>query len=174
MADLRHGRVVSGGSTLTMQVARLLEPREERTPCRQGTAGARAWQLEAGASKATILDYYLTLAPYGGNIEGVRAAALSLFRQGAEAAVPGRRRRCWWRCRRARKRGGRTGMPPRRGQARDRVLDLAAARGAISPEADADAARPTRCRPRKPFPMHAPHAAEAALKAEPAAAHATG
>jgi penicillin-binding protein 1C len=69
-----HGHVVSGGSTLTMQVARLL------TPHRHDLAGklldmARAVQLTAHFSKTRILSMYLTLAPYGGNIEGVRAAS---------------------------------------------------------------------------------------------------
>jgi len=70
--------VVSGGSTLTMQVARLL------TPHRHDVAGkfldmARAVQLTAHFSKAQILSMYLTLAPFGGNIEGVRAASLIYF-----------------------------------------------------------------------------------------------
>ncbi len=75
-----HGHVVSGGSTLTMQVARLL------TPHRHDVAGklldmARAVQLRAHFSKTQILSMYLTLAPYGGNIEGVRAASLIYFQE---------------------------------------------------------------------------------------------
>ncbi len=75
-----RGRVVSGGSTITMQVARLL------TPHRHDLAGkildvARAVQLTAHFSKAQILAMYLTLAPYGGNIEGVRAASLIYFQR---------------------------------------------------------------------------------------------
>lgn len=73
------GRVVSGGSTLTMQVARLLEG-----------SGTGAWDgkirqirlalaLERRLSKQEILTLYLHLAPYGGNIEGVRAATLTWF-----------------------------------------------------------------------------------------------
>ena len=73
-----HGRVVSGGSTLTMQVARLLHPH------RHDFAGklrdvAMALLLEARFSKREILSLYLTLAPFGGNIEGVRAASLMYF-----------------------------------------------------------------------------------------------
>lgn len=73
-----RGHVVSGGSTLTMQVARLLAPH------RHDVAGklldiARALQLEAHYSKREILSMYLTLAPFGGNIEGVRAASLIYF-----------------------------------------------------------------------------------------------
>ncbi|MBF9042430.1 penicillin-binding protein 1C [Rhodobacterales bacterium HKCCE4037] len=73
------GRVVSGGSTLTMQVARLLED-----------SGTGAWDgkirqirlalaLERHLSKEEILTLYLHLAPYGGNLEGIRAATLTWF-----------------------------------------------------------------------------------------------
>ncbi|HYY84852.1 MAG TPA: transglycosylase domain-containing protein, partial [Beijerinckiaceae bacterium] len=74
-----HGRVISGGSTLTMQVARLLEPREERSLTAKLRQVVRAVQLEQRLSKAEILTLYLSLAPYGGNLEGARAAALSYF-----------------------------------------------------------------------------------------------
>jgi penicillin-binding protein 1C len=75
-ARARH--IVSGGSTLTMQVARLLEPHGH------GVIGKslqliRAAQLEERYSKDEILSLYLTLAPMGGNLEGVRAASLSYF-----------------------------------------------------------------------------------------------
>src|SRR5205085_8526442 len=76
---LRHGRVVSGGSTLTMQVARLLEPRDERTARAKLRQLVRAMQLESRLSKGAILALYLTLAPYGGNLEGARAATWSYF-----------------------------------------------------------------------------------------------
>jgi penicillin-binding protein 1C len=72
------GRVVSGGSTLTMQLARLLEPRP-RTVASKLVEIARALQLEARFGKDEILAMYLTLAPYGGNVEGVRAASLVWF-----------------------------------------------------------------------------------------------
>lgn len=74
----RHGRVVSGGSTLTMQVARLLEPRP-RTLRAKAIEILRALQLEARLSKDEILGLWLTLAPYGGNLEGVRAASYAFF-----------------------------------------------------------------------------------------------
>jgi penicillin-binding protein 1C len=74
---LTSGRIVSGGSTLTMQVARLLEPRDERSISAKLRQLVRARQLEARFSKAEILDLYLALAPYGGNLEGVRAASLA-------------------------------------------------------------------------------------------------
>jgi len=72
------GRAVSGASTITMQVARLLEPRE-RTFGAKLIEAARALQLEWRYSKDEILDIYLTLAPFGGNLEGVRAASLIYF-----------------------------------------------------------------------------------------------
>ncbi len=75
-----HGHVVSGGSTLTMQVARLLTPHPHNVMGKLRDI-ARAVQLEAHFSKQQILAMYLTLAPYGGNIEGVRAASLIYFRQ---------------------------------------------------------------------------------------------
>lgn len=71
-----NGKVVSGASTLTMQVARLLEPRP-RTVRAKAIETMRALQLEARLSKDEILGLYLTLAPYGGNLEGLRAASLA-------------------------------------------------------------------------------------------------
>jgi len=76
--DLRAGRIVSGGSTLTMQVARLLEPRP-RTVRSKLIEIARALQLEWHFSKREIVGMWLTLAPYGGNLEGVRAGAMAWF-----------------------------------------------------------------------------------------------
>jgi len=75
---VRAGRVVSGGSTLTMQAARLLEPRP-RTLRSKVIEILRALQLEARFSKDEILGIWLTLAPQGGNIEGIRAGALAWF-----------------------------------------------------------------------------------------------
>ena len=72
-------RIVSGGSTLTMQVARLLEPRAHRSFGAKLRQATRALQLEHALNKDEILGLYLTLAPYGGNLEGVRAASLSYF-----------------------------------------------------------------------------------------------
>lgn len=76
---LRHGRIKSGGSTITMQVARLLE---------DGTTGRWAGKLrqirlalalERRLTKREILTLYALFAPYGGNVEGVRAASLAWF-----------------------------------------------------------------------------------------------
>ncbi len=162
----RRGRVVSGGSTLTMQAARLLEPRDERTPAAKLRQIARALQLEARSSKDDILAIYLALAPYGGNLEGLRAASLSYFGKEpkrlswAEAALlvalpqaPEARRP--------------DREPEAARRARDRVLDRAVRLGAL-PRAEADMAKtepvPTA---RRPFPSLAPHAAEAARTAGP-------
>ena len=75
----RAGRIVSGGSTLTMQVARLLASPKPRGLATKLEQMARAAQLEARYAKPDILAMYLTLAPFGGNLEGVRAASLAYF-----------------------------------------------------------------------------------------------
>ncbi|KAB1077503.1 penicillin-binding protein 1C [Methylobacterium soli] len=165
---LRHGRIVSGGSTLSMQVARLIEPRPERSLGAKLRQMVRAVQLERRLGKAGVLDLYLALAPYGGPVEGLRAASLAYFGreparlsfaesallvalpQAPEARRPDR-------------------FPEAARRARDRVLDIAAARGVIAPtEAEAAKAEPVP-RGRKPFPMLAAHAAEAAVAADPEA-----
>lgn len=73
-----HGEIVSGASTLTMQTARLLEPRS-RNLSSKAIELARALQLTWHWGRARVLDTYLTLAPYGGNLEGIRAASLGYF-----------------------------------------------------------------------------------------------
>jgi penicillin-binding protein 1C len=73
-----RGRIVSGASTLSMQTARLLSP-HPRTVGDKLVEMLRAIQIEARLSKRQILGLYLTLAPYGGNLEGVRAASLAYF-----------------------------------------------------------------------------------------------
>ena len=75
---LGSGEVVSGGSTLTMQVARILDAkrtRHTRTPLRKLRQMLRALQLEVHLSKRDILILYLERAPFGGTIEGVEAAS---------------------------------------------------------------------------------------------------
>jgi len=69
-----EGRVISGGSTLTMQVARIIEP-HPRTPLGKLRQSMRALQLEWHLSKTEILTLYLDHAPFGGTIEGVEAAS---------------------------------------------------------------------------------------------------
>lgn len=73
-----RGRIVSGASTLSMQAARLLDPRP-RSFTTKAIQSARALQLEWRYSKREVLAIYLTLAPMGGNLEGVRAASLAYF-----------------------------------------------------------------------------------------------
>ncbi|SFV62009.1 Multimodular transpeptidase-transglycosylase [hydrothermal vent metagenome] len=75
---LRFGHIVSGGSTITMQLAKLLHPRP-RTLSAKLIEMFRAVQLEQYYSKDKILEAYLTLAPYGGNIEGIMASSLRYF-----------------------------------------------------------------------------------------------
>ncbi len=166
---LAAGRIVSGASTLSMQVARLVEPRGERSLKAKLRQIARAIELERRLGKDGVLRLYLALAPYGGPIEGLRAASLAYFGREparltlAEAALlvalpqapEGRRP---------------DRFPEAARRARDRVLDLAAARGVV-PAAEAFAAKAEPVpHGRKPFPMLAAHAAEAASAQEPALA----
>jgi penicillin-binding protein 1C len=72
------GRRTSGASTLTMQVVRLLYP-AERTVTNKMLEMFRAFQLELRLSKDDILSLYLSLAPFGGNREGIQAASLMYF-----------------------------------------------------------------------------------------------
>ena len=166
---LRQGEVVSGGSTLTMQVARLLEPRDERSMGAKLRQMVRAVQLERRFSKDEILRLYLTLAPYGGNLEGARAASFSYFGREpkrlsfAEAALLV-----------ALPQSPETRRPDRSPgialNARNRVLDRARDRGVITAaEAEAAKAEPVP-QARRPFPMLAAHAAEAAVAERPAEA----
>ena len=82
-----QGRVVSGASTITMQTVRLLEPHPRTLWCKLKEC-VYAWHLERIFSKDDILAMYLTLAPYGGNIEGVRAASLAYFGHDVDAFGP--------------------------------------------------------------------------------------
>src|SRR5205807_1807311 len=70
-----------GGSTLTMQLARLRYDLDTKTVPGKLTQIARAVQLELGYSKHDLLEAYLNLAPYGGNVEGAGAAARVYFHQ---------------------------------------------------------------------------------------------
>jgi penicillin-binding protein 1C len=162
---LARGHVVSGGSTLTMQVARLIEPRPERTLAAKLRQIARALEIEREVGKEGALDRYLTLAPFGGNLEGVRAASLAYFGKEplrltiAEAALlvalpqsPEARR------------PDRFPMAAR--AARDRVLDRVAARGAISADDAAAGKREPVPEARQAFPALAAHAAEEAVAAD--------
>ena len=76
--NILHGRRTSGASTITMQVARALQPKS-RTYWNKLVEIFRALQLEGKYSKDEILQLYLNLVPYGGNIEGVKSASLFYF-----------------------------------------------------------------------------------------------
>ncbi|GLK79881.1 penicillin-binding protein 1C [Methylopila turkensis] len=159
----KHGGIVSGGSTLTMQVVRLLNPDRARTLRRKLDEAATALALERAVGKNGVLDLYLRLAPYGGNLEGVRAASLAYFGKEparlsiAEAALliaipqaPEARR------------PDRDAAAARR--ARDRVLDRLAEAGAITAAEAAHALEETTPSGRRAFPNLAAHAAEAAAR----------
>ncbi len=85
---IAHGRVVSGASTLTMQAARLLEPRPRTVPSKL-IEMARALQLTARLGRGGVLDAYLTLAPFGGNLEGLRAATWAWWGKEPRRLTPG-------------------------------------------------------------------------------------
>jgi penicillin-binding protein 1C len=163
---VRHGRIVSGGSTLTMQVARLIDARHERTGLGKLRQMARAIQLEALLDKSEILDLYLRLAPFGGNIEGVRAASLTYFGREPWRLSPGEAALLV-----ALPQSPEARRPDRNTQAakraRDRVLDRMAEAHVLSRE-EANAAKAERVPElRREFPKLAPHLAEAELVAEP-------
>ncbi|OPH83264.1 penicillin-binding protein 1C [Nitrobacter vulgaris] len=159
---LTRGHIVSGGSTITMQLARLIEPRQRRSIYAKLHQMVRAFQLEYELPKSQILDLYLTLAPFGGNLEGIRAASLAYFGKEpkrlslAESALlvalpqsPERRRL--------------DRHPAAARAARDRVL----VRMVEDARIDADDAKRAMAVPvmrmRQPFPMLAPHSADQAM-----------
>ena len=81
--NMTQQRIISGGSTLTMQVARLLDP-HQRTIAGKLKQMFRALQLEWYYSKAEILTFYLNLAPFGGPLEGVQAASFAYLGKSAQ------------------------------------------------------------------------------------------
>jgi penicillin-binding protein 1C len=155
-------RIVSGGSTISMQVARLIEGREKRSLWAKLNQALRAVEIERVFGKQGVLDQYLALAPFGGNMEGVRAASLSYFGkeprrlslgeaallvaipQSPEARRPDR-------------------FPENARRARDRVLDRAA-EARLFPASEIERARgegvPTE---RRSFPMLAPQVTDAVV-----------
>lgn len=163
---LTRGHIVSGGSTLTMQLARLMEPRQHRSFGAKLRQIVRAIELEHRLSKPDILDLYLTLAPFGGNLEGIRAASIAYFGKEpkrlslAEAALlvalpqsPETRRL--------------DRHPDNARVARDRVLDRMVEEKRVS-AADAAQAKTTPVlRMRKPMPILAPHSADQAVAKQP-------
>ena len=77
-SNFTSGGLRQGASTITMQVARALEPRKRNISSKM-IEMFRAFQLEWKYSKNEILQMYLNLVPYGGNIEGVKSASLLYF-----------------------------------------------------------------------------------------------
>lgn len=163
---LAGGHIVSGGSTLTMQLARLIEGEPTRNLEAKVRQLIHADALEKQLSKEQILTLYLNLAPFGGNIEGIRAASLAYFGKEpsrlttAEAALlvalpqsPEARR------------------PDRDPKAaltgRDLVLDRMVSEGVISGEEATAAKRERIPTARRDFPMLAAHLAEEAVAAHP-------
>jgi penicillin-binding protein 1C len=74
-----HGHIVSGGSNLTMKVARLIEPRTGKSLAGKLGQIFRAIKIERRTDRTGVLDLYLALATYGGNIECIRTASLAYF-----------------------------------------------------------------------------------------------
>jgi penicillin-binding protein 1C len=161
-----RGQIISGGSTISMQVARLLEPRERRSLGAKMRQIVRALELERALGKDGVLALYLALAPYGGNLEGVRAASLAYFGKEprklslAEAALlvalpqsPELRRP--------------DRFPTAARAARDRVLDRAALAGLMPRDEIARAKTQPVPHERKPLPVLAPHAADQVVLLEP-------
>lgn len=77
--NLRSGRIVSGGSTLTMQVIRLSRQNHSRTFLEKATEMILATRLEFSFSKDEILSLYAAHAPFGGNVVGIEAASWRYF-----------------------------------------------------------------------------------------------
>jgi penicillin-binding protein 1C len=77
--NVTHGRVVSGGSTLTMQVVRLGRNNPARTGWEKMMEMVRALRIECTHSKDEILAMYAAHAPYGGNVVGLEAASWRYF-----------------------------------------------------------------------------------------------
>ncbi len=73
--NISKDRIVSGASTITMQTARLIDPKIKRDYLGKINQIFLAWRIENQFTKKEILEIYLTLAPYGGNIEGIKAAS---------------------------------------------------------------------------------------------------
>jgi penicillin-binding protein 1C len=159
---ITRGHIVSGGSTITMQLARLMEPRRQRSISAKLRQIVRAIEIERQMSKPQILDLYLAMAPFGGNLEGIRAASIAYFGKEpkrlslSEAALlvalpqsPENRRLDRY--------------PNAARAARDRVLDRMVEDGVVS-DADAVIAKAAPVpRLRKPMPMLAPHSADQAM-----------
>ncbi len=163
---VRAGHIVSGGSTLTMQTARLLSPRP-RTLLGKAGEMLQALQLERRLSKAEILSIYLTLAPFGGNLEGVRAASLAYFGKEPRHLTPGEAALLVALPQSPER--VRPDLHPEAAQrARDKVLRELVARGALGRSEAAEAAAEALPRHRAALPFLAPQLAAELAAAAPA------
>ncbi|MDI7775935.1 penicillin-binding protein 1C [Asticcacaulis sp. EMRT-3] len=150
LSNFHAGGIVSGGSTITMQTARLLSP-HPRTYGGKAIEALRALQLELRYSKHDILQLYLTLAPYGGNLEGVRAASLSYFGHEPETLTLGEQAQLISLPQAPEAR--RPDLHPKAAQAaRDLILDRMAQNGLIDAQALHEALQEPVAHQRLPFP----------------------
>ena len=153
--NVKSGEVVRGGSTITMQLARLMEPKARNVPNKL-IEMFRALQLELAYSKSEILNLYFNMLPYGGNIVGTGAAsrfyfnkpqyAISLGEAALLAAIPNAPERL---------RPDR--FPENARHARAKVLNRLRARGQISEQQWQEALREPIPTKRHPLPFKAPH-----------------
>jgi penicillin-binding protein 1C len=157
--NIRSGKVVSGGSTITMQLARVLEPRP-RTLASKISQAFRAVQLEARLGKNAILERYLGEAPYGGNLEGVAAASWAYYGKSPASLTVAETAYLVSLPQSPSKRHPGRGNEDATRSARDRVIGRMARCGLIGEQAAVEAKNepiPSRVRPQ---PFSAPHAAD--------------
>jgi penicillin-binding protein 1C len=165
---LRNGRIISGGSTLTMQVARILEDGptgEWQGKLRQLRV---ALALERHLTKDEILTLYVNRAPFGGNLEGVRAASLAWFGKPPRRLTPAQSALLV-----ALPQSPERRRPDRAAdaatEARDRVLVRMQRDGVLTSDAVQAAMRLPVPPTRHAFPATAPHLADRVLAEEPLA-----
>lgn len=160
--NLKAGEVVRGGSTITMQLARLMEPKARNIP-NKFIEMFRAFQLEHAYSKSEILTFYFNMLPYGGNIVGTAAASrfyfnkpqhtLSLGEAALLAAIPNAPERL---------RPDR--FPENARKAREKVLNRLLARRQISEQQWQEAVQEPIPHKRYPLPFKAPHLSRLLIK----------
>lgn len=161
-----NGGIVSGGSTLTMQTARLLENSGTGRIAGKLRQIRVALALERRLSKQRILQIYLTRAPFGGNLEGVRAATLAWFGKEPERLTPAEAALLV-----ALPQSPEARRPDRHrhaaGEARDRVLGRMERAGVLTAEEVAAALSEPVPHARRPFPALAPHLTDLARANDP-------
>ncbi|NCA70855.1 MAG: penicillin-binding protein 1C [Sphingobacteriia bacterium] len=153
---ISRGRIHSGGSTLTMQTARLLDGGATRSLAGKLRQIRAALALERHLSKREILALYLTLAPFGGNVEGVRAAALTWLGKDPRRLSPAEAAFLV-----ALPQSPETRRPDRFPEAARRARDRVLAHARLSGILDVATLETARAAPiptaRHPLPMGAPH-----------------